>query len=379
MKSKFVNPFELQTYSGPAYFCDREQELATLVDAFHSKRNIVLSAFRRLGKTSLIKHFHHHLGKRKDTLCIYVDVLSTNDDQAFINKVITAIYTEVQARDSGIKKFLQAFRALRPQAGVDPITGFPTLSLDIANPSQVTASLQVAIQMLVDMDLKVQLAIDEFQQIATYKDGTSVDAALRALYPMARNIHFLYSGSEQHLLQALFTDPGKPMFASTEIMHLDKIAYGAYADFIEKMFTSTDVAIDRETVDIILSITERHTFYTQFLCSNLYSRATSRIDDQDVYETMTLCVKQFETSYYYYRKMLSTNQWELLVAIAENNGVTAPYGKQFLNRYGFSASSVKQALTTLVRYQLVHEHIQEMDRRYMVYDVFLKNWLTWQR
>lgn len=298
MKRKLLNPFELQTYSGPAYFCDREQELDKLVDAFESRRNIVLSAYRPLGKTSMIKHFNHHLDKHEDVLCIYADVLSTNDDQAFINKVVTAIYTEVQARDSGIKRFLQALWALRPQAGVDPIMGFPKLSLDIANPSPVTTSLQVAIQMLVDMNLKVQLAIDEFQQIATYKDGTSVDAALRALYPMATNIHFLYSGSEQHLLQALFTDPGKPMFASSEVMHLDKIPYGAYADFIEKMFTFNDVSIDRHTVDRILSITERHTFYTQFLCSNLYSRATSRIDEQDVVETMTLCFKQFETAYY---------------------------------------------------------------------------------
>lgn len=77
--------------------------------------------------------------------------------------------------------------------------------------------------------------------------------------------------------------------------------------------------------------------------------------------------------------MLSTNQWELLVAITENNGVAAPYGRDFLNRYKFSASSVKQALTTLVRYQLVHEDMQEAVSRYVVYDVFLKNWLTWQR
>lgn len=379
MKRSGKNPFELQSYSGPANFCDRETELEALQEAFDNGRNIVLSAYRRLGKTSLIKHLHHHLHQNKKNHCIYVDVLSTDSDKAFVNKVVTAIYTEVQARDSSIKRFLQAFRSLRPQAGVDPITGLPTLSLDIANPAQVTASLETAIRLLAESSVKVQLAIDEFQQIATYRSGTTIDAALRGLYPIAHNVHFLYSGSEQHLLEGLFTDPSKPMFASTEMLHLDKIAHSAYAAFISKMFSEGGVSIDQRSVDVILEITERHTFYTHFLCNNLYGRAKERIEEQDVYETMSICAKQFEASYYYYRKMLSANQWQLLVAISENNGVTAPYGKDFLNRYNFSASSVKQALTTLLRYQLVHEDMQEVDRRYLVYDVFLKYWLTRQR
>ena len=68
---KVVNPFELFSYQGPKYFCDREDDVVKLNEAFQNRRNTVLSSMRRLGKTNLIMHWHHQLSKIKNKLLLF--------------------------------------------------------------------------------------------------------------------------------------------------------------------------------------------------------------------------------------------------------------------------------------------------------------------
>ncbi|WP_041779250.1 hypothetical protein [Belliella baltica] len=49
------NPFVLNTYHGKAYFCDREDDLLVLQEHIKNGRNVVLYAWRRLGKSALVQ------------------------------------------------------------------------------------------------------------------------------------------------------------------------------------------------------------------------------------------------------------------------------------------------------------------------------------
>ena len=49
------NPFLIAGYHSPEFFCDREQETSTILDALHNGRNVTLIAPRRMGKTGLIR------------------------------------------------------------------------------------------------------------------------------------------------------------------------------------------------------------------------------------------------------------------------------------------------------------------------------------
>lgn len=42
------NPFLISGYYSPEFFCDREQETGTILDALHNGRNVALIAPRRL-------------------------------------------------------------------------------------------------------------------------------------------------------------------------------------------------------------------------------------------------------------------------------------------------------------------------------------------
>lgn len=55
------NPFLIAGYHSPGFFCDREIETATILDALYNGRNIALIAPRRMGKTGLIRHAFYRL------------------------------------------------------------------------------------------------------------------------------------------------------------------------------------------------------------------------------------------------------------------------------------------------------------------------------
>jgi AAA+ ATPase superfamily predicted ATPase len=186
------NPFELFSYIGPDYFCDREEELQELLDAFQNRRNVVLISDRRLGKTMLIRHLHHFLDKRKKTLPIYIDILNTRSDSEFINKFISEILQKLESSQKTTSKLLGYFQQFRPSITLDAITGNPVVSIDIKSKTEVGASMNAIMNILTNDDRNIQIALDEFQQISNYEDGTIIDSTLRSYFSSAKKHQFSF-------------------------------------------------------------------------------------------------------------------------------------------------------------------------------------------
>ena len=84
-----MNPFVLKGYAGPSYFCDRENDTKTLINAIENQQDITLYAYRRLGKSALIHHVFHHLNKKYN--CIYTDLWGTFSLQGFTKELANSI------------------------------------------------------------------------------------------------------------------------------------------------------------------------------------------------------------------------------------------------------------------------------------------------
>ncbi len=375
-KKNDINPFELFTYRGPKYFCDREDELKALIQAFENRRNIVLGAQRRIGKTSLIQHFQYHLERDHNATCVYVDMLNTRSDLGFINNFATAVINTLEEKEGRVSKFVQMFKNFRPEASFDPISGAPTFSLNIENKQELKFSFDAIMNLLLERKENIQISIDEFQQIENYEEPSMIDATIRSYFPKAKNLHFLFSGSEEHLLSTLFSNPKKPLFSSTEWMNLYNIGYDPYFKFIKENFENNGKRISDFSIHRILKWTNQVTFYTHYICNLLYLASDKEVTEELVNRTMQNCLKQFESSYYYYQKILSNNQYALLKSIAKEGDAKYLTSKTFLNKYNFSASSVKQSLDVLLEKQMVREKIDKNGKTYNVYDVFLARWLA---
>ncbi len=127
----------------------------------------------------------------------------------------------------------------------------------------------------------------------------------------------------------------------------------------------------------ILRWTRRHTFYTHFLCNQLYGSTGQKVDMHDLESAKYRCLQQFELTYLYYKKLLSPNQWKVTAAIAKEDMVEEVTAKDFLNKYNLSASSTHQAVKALVKDGILYEMLDNERVKYVVYDVFFSRWLQW--
>lgn len=366
------NPFPVTTYLGPDFFCDRATETAQLISNISNGSSTTLIAQRRIGKTGLIRHLFAQLPM--EWKGIYVDILETENLNQFLNLLTTAIICDLPEKSSLGKRFWNLLKSLRPVISYDALTGSPQAFFDL-KPHEVENNVQAIFQFLENQEFKIVLAIDEFQQIVHYPEKNT-DAWLRTRIQQLKNVVFIFSGSQQHIMTKLFTSPQRPFFRSTLIMKLEKLEQEVYLDFIVSIFARYKKTIGPEVAREMLDWTNTHTYYTQQLCNRVFASTIKDVTSDLWKRQALLLLKEQESVFFTLRNMLTKPQWKLLKAIAGDKMVYQPTAKGFLSKHDLGTSAtVLRSLKTLADYELV---IKDFDAAgnlyYTVYDVFLQRW-----
>ncbi|ALO15236.1 putative ATPase (AAA+ superfamily) [Salinivirga cyanobacteriivorans] len=366
------NPFPISAYQGAAYFCDRKEELQFMENALTNGESITLMAIRRIGKTGLIHHFKAN--KPDDMEMIYVDILDTENMSDFLNKLSSAILTQFKEKSGIGKKMWEFVKSLRPTISFDPLTGAPQASFT-KDSTTTASSIESVFQFLEQQNTTFVIAIDEFQQIMQYPEQ-NVDAWLRARVQSLKNIRFIFSGSQQHLMTELFANADRPFFRSTAFLRLQKINKEAYSKFIYNQFTARGKKIKSSIINEILDWTEVHTYYVQQLCNRIYASGANNITNEVWRNQAASLIKEQEILFFSFRNMLSKNQWEILKAIAKEGVVYQPTSTKFIKKYNLNTSAtIIKALSKLIETGLVFKDYNHNGvSYYSMYDVFFKRW-----
>lgn len=369
------NPFPVNGYVGAAYFCDRASETARLKENLLNGANTTLLSVRRMGKSGLIHHLFESLALKKNINCLYVDVLATENQSDFLNQLSTAILNSFPPKKNIGKKVLLYIQSLRPVISYDTLSGQPEISFSNSLPEQQTKSLESLLTYLDSLDLKIFIALDEFQQIGNYPEKNT-ENLLRTIIQTLKNVNFIFSGSSKHLLSQMFTNHARPFFSSSQMLELIEIDEEIYSAFIKQKFADNSREIIAEAVVFVCAWTKLHTYYTQVLCNRLFATGEKFIDVQLVRATCLTILKEQEVTFFQYRNLITTSQWKLLTAIAKEGKVFQPGSSEFLIKYGLgAASAARRALQALVEKELVYLDDEKEDSHYRVYDVFLSRWL----
>ena len=370
-RKELENPFVYKGYEGPMYFCDREQETENMVSALKNGRNITLLSPRKIGKTGLIKHAFNRISTTEnDTICIYVDIFSTQNLHDFVQVLGTAVVEEALWREKSLMaKTLDAFKAWRPVVSIDTMTGMPTLSVNI-DPKSDEYTLKSIFEYLERSKKQVFVAIDEFQQVAYYPEkGT--EALLRS-HVQFSHAGFIFSGSRQHLMAEMFNSPKRPFYQSTEFMNLQPIPEDAYYDFSRRFFEAKKGSLSQEVFHDIYHCFSGYTWYIQLMMNRLYERNKKITRPQQANDAILAVLDTLTPQYEMLMTLLTTNQVNLLKAIAKESKVEQPQSNEFIKRNDLpSPSSVKTALDVLVEKELVYAQPDG----YIVYDRLLNLWL----
>ena len=366
-------PFPATGYFGPEYFCDREEELDQLIRNIRGGNSTVLIALRRLGKTALIRHLFHHLAAKY--IRIYVDILSTETLGDMLNQLSTAMVSEFPEKSTLGRKVWQMIRSLRPVICFDALSGIPLISIK-TSPEESRKSIGELLSLMEKQSRPVVIAIDEFQQILEYPEQQT-DAWLRSLVQKLKNVCFVFSGSQQHLMTDLFANPGRPFFRSAQFMKIGKLREETYRDFILNKFRAYGKAVEDGTVSEMLEWTYIHTYYTQLLCNRVFLTTGKRVTSAGWKQEAGRLLKEQEFVFFGYREMLTRPQWELLKAIAVTGSVYQPTASDFISGHNLgSSATVLRSLDALMRKELIYRETDSAGKSYYgIYDVLFGRWL----
>jgi hypothetical protein len=372
------NPFITNGYFSEEYFCDRENELKILKKMLKNDTNYLLISRRKLGKTALIECFFDEVKTKKEAICIFVDLFATQNLHEFILQFTSSVYAVLKHHKSHLKQFIAFLQSLRISISYDSLSGLPEFRLQFAPQQPIENTLQGLMNFLENQNQKIIVAFDEFQQIAEYPENNT-EAQLRTLIQRMHHVRFIFSGSDQRIITELFFNQKRPFYNSTVSIALDKIEKDKYAKFVDYHFTKNKKQIESEALDFIFEWTQTHTYYVQLVCKNCFDLPKKNIKKEDVQMVCKDILFQNESIYQQYRKLLTANQWKLLIAIAKEEAVKKPTSFDFLIKYNLgSASSVKLAINSLLEKRLIINTFSHDEEAYLIDDVFFMRYLQYK-
>ncbi len=369
------NPFVLAPYAGKEYFCDRVTETKRICDDLLNGVNVTLISPRRYGKSGLIYRVLEELRENHKSIeTFYVDVYACQNLKDFIAAFSTSIVQTLES-ESIAQKFINAIRGVRPTISFDPMSGAPQLSITYQNNAEKQMTLKSIFDYLGSQKKQIVVAIDEFQQIRNFTEK-NMEALLRTFIQPLNNVRFIFSGSRQHLMTDMFTNAKSPFYESTSRLHLGKIEREVYKKFIKKLFAQNKRCIDEASLDFVMDWTRGHTYYTQFLCNRLFIMGYKKIGVEQVRETANTILKENETDFLERRNMLTTAQWNYLIAVAKEESVSQPTSGEFLMKYKIGQpGNSRRLLKALLDKELILESNTQEGKTYCVYNVFLSRWM----
>ncbi|MCQ2147874.1 MAG: ATPase [Bacteroidales bacterium] len=368
------NPFVTNGYAGAEYFCDRVEETDILRNLLRNENNVALISSRRIGKTELINHVFDCDEFREGYHCFLVDVYASRTLSDFVNILGKAVLDELKPKGRGVwEKFLYALTSVRSEISFD-INGTPSWSVGLGDLHNPSATLDEIFSYLQNAGKPCLIAIDEFQQIAKYGD-LSVEATLRTYVQRTTNAHFIFSGSQRHLMDGIFTSPSRPFYQSVTIMNLQPLSLDKYTEFAVSKFSQRGRRLDPEVVSEIYNRFDAITSYMHRVLNVLFSKTdvgeectVAMID-----EAIDLIVRLSSDTYESLLYQMPVKQRNVFLALAAEGKVREISGSTFVKRYGLISSS---SVVSAVKGLLEKDFITNDRGEYSVYDKFFTLWLS---
>ena len=372
-----TNPFVVtERYVGPEYFCDRETETAELLSNIVNGRNTVLISLRRMGKSGLVSHLYNKEEIRRGYECFFLDIYDTTSIDDFVLLFSKEVVSRLQSQGMKfIEKFISIVNSMRVSFGSDPVTGQPSIEVSLQEIKNPVKTLEQIFSFLESSSQPCVVTIDEFQQIADYKEGKKHIATLRTLVQSCVKTRFIFSGSNRRMMSKLFNSPSEPFFMSSSPIMLEPINKEKYVEFVSAHFGEADKPITTESIEYVYERFDGHTWFIQYVFNRLYEMsgkdtpATKELADEAVSYILSLFSPMFKEIF----ARMSERQRALLVAISKERKVTAPTGEEFISKYFLrSASAVQGAMRPLIE----DETIAFNNGLYFITNRFFSLWLS---
>ena len=338
------NPFYFGRIVAGNAFTNREKETQQLIANYKNGINTILISPRRWGKSSLVKKAGETI-KSKNIRIVFIDAFSLRTEYDFYTtyakSVLEATFSHWEERMKSIKEF---FRQITPKitVGVDPVHEF-SIGFDWNElQKNATEILDLPEKIAKAKDMRVVVCIDEFQNIAAFKDSIAFQKLLRSVWQKHEKACYCLFGSKFHMMQELFERQSMPFYRFGDLIYLGKIKENDWQHFIRQQFENTGKHIDDIYISHIIKATDRHSYYIQQLSYLIWEKTRDAVNEQIYNYALDDMISQNAILYQRDTENMSAAQMNFLKAVASGvrkNLTAAETLKKY--RMGTSANVIK--------------------------------------
>jgi AAA+ ATPase superfamily predicted ATPase len=367
------NPFQFGQVVQKNQFCNRRKELQEVIDSIQSKNSLWLYSPRRFGKTSLVMNAFSSIS---DVKTIYFDLFHIRDKQDFaakyLNLLTHELFTFKQDVTLILKKLSGYLENITPSISLDKM-GKPSIGIDIKK-----SEFSQTIESILNLPQKVNnpkpicIAFDEFQEIERL--DPFLKNIMHSVFQHQQNVSYIFLGSKESLMNAIFSDVKSPFFQFGEKMNLGLISEQDLTEFINKMFTETGLEIQPFVIEDILEITECHPHYTQYLAYVIWNLVNQQVPQDEHFREIWLSyVMQsqsdaFRTIY----EQLNQNQRKVLYALSDKE-MQNIMSVETMAKYSLPP---KSTITTTLKSLLQKTIILKLNGSYKFENPIFKVWIN---
>lgn len=347
MSKKVTNPFIITGAIPPEYFCDRRAESERLVRTVTQGGNICLISPRRMGKSKLVRFCYDKPELADAYYTFYIDILHTASLRELAYTFGQSVFETLNGRNRKMLiALVQGLKSIQAKFGFDPINGTPTFSLELGDITRPEFTLNEIFQCLEQADKPCIVTFDEFQQITKYPEK-NVEALLRSHIQHLGNVHFIFAGSERHLVSEMFQSSARPFYNSTDMMELHPIVTQEYIPFVTKWFAAYEKSISNELVMRIYRLFEGNTYYMQktFHEAFINTSPQSECTLPKLIKTVSGMLEDAGDGYKQLLSRIPERQKEVLYAIAAEDKAEKIMSAAFIKSHSLTSASAVQAAT----------------------------------
>ncbi len=366
-------PFIFGVATSGDNFTDREKETGRLLSNFRHGVNTVLISPRRWGKTSLVQKAYH-LAQSDKLKIIYMDIFSCRSEHDFYDTFASAVIKQTSSKAEewldNIKLFLSRVSP-RISIGADPMTDF-SISLEM-NPKSIDIDeiLQLPEKIARKKNCNIVICIDEFQQIAEFKDSKTFQKRLRSVWQLQKSVSYCLFGSKKHLMNELFEKKSLPFYKFGDSIYLKKIETKDWIDYVCNRFEATGKQISKDLAEKICKMVDNHSSYVQQLAWLVWIHTEIIATENDFLSACQDIIDQNTPLFEKQIESLTTYQMNFLRAIID--GVHSEFTTQeILHKYQLGSS----ANVSIIKRALVKKEIIEIEKhQVIIMDPVMAMWL----
>lgn len=366
-------PFIFGVATSDENFTDRKKETERLLLNFRHGVNTILISPRRWGKTSLVQKVCRLVQSDKLKV-VYLDIFSCRSDKDFYDAFAAAVLKQTSSKlDEWLENVKLFLSRISPKIsmGTDPMTDF-SISLDM-NPksNDIEEILQLPEKIAQKKGCNIVVCIDEFQQIAEFKDSKTFQKRLRTVWQLQNSVSYCLFGSKKHLMNELFEKKSLPFYKFGDAIYLSKIGTSDWIEYICGRFEATGKHISKELAERICQMVDNHSSYVQQLSWLVWIHTNETATEQDLELAYQDILDQNTPLFEKQTESLSTYQMNFLRAVID--GVSSEFASQeVLQKYQLGSS----ANVSTVKRALVKKELIEIEKKQVIIpDPVMKEWL----